>query len=94
MQLLAGASGYSFKEWKGPLLSCAAMKPRVGCSRGTQNACSTVEINNTFWLETYSDGDLQRWAKRLTTTTWHHIYVYFTHEPMAPAYAQTLMQYV
>jgi uncharacterized protein YecE (DUF72 family) len=44
-------------------------------------------------LETYSDGDLQEWARRLAATAWREIYVYFMHEPTAPAYARTLMQY-
>jgi len=43
-------------------------------------------------LETYSDGDLQAWADRLAATAWQEIYVYFMHEPTAPAYAQTLMR--
>jgi uncharacterized protein YecE (DUF72 family) len=43
-------------------------------------------------LETYSDADLQRWAERLMKTAWREIYVYFMHEPTAPAYAQTLMR--
>jgi uncharacterized protein YecE (DUF72 family) len=43
-------------------------------------------------LETYSDHDLRQWAQRLAATAWHEIYVYFMHEPTAPAYAQTLMQ--
>jgi uncharacterized protein YecE (DUF72 family) len=44
-------------------------------------------------LETYSDRDLQQWAARLAATAWTGIYVYFMHEPTAPAYAQKLMQY-
>jgi uncharacterized protein YecE (DUF72 family) len=43
-------------------------------------------------LETYSDGDLQQWGERLTATKWREIYVYFMHEPTAPAYAQALMR--
>ena len=45
-------------------------------------------------LETYSDDDLAQWARRLTATGWREIYVYFMHEPTAPAYAQTLMGFV
>jgi uncharacterized protein YecE (DUF72 family) len=45
-------------------------------------------------LETYSDDDLAQWAGRLTATGWREIYVYFMHEPTAPAYAQTLMGFV
>ncbi len=42
-------------------------------------------------LETYSEADLQQWARRLETTSWREIFVYFMHEPTAPAYARTLM---
>jgi uncharacterized protein YecE (DUF72 family) len=42
-------------------------------------------------LETYSDRDLQQWADTLAATSWRDIYVYFMHEPTAPAYARTLM---
>jgi uncharacterized protein YecE (DUF72 family) len=44
-------------------------------------------------LETYSDDDLQQWTRRLEATAWREIYVYFMHEPTAPAYAQTLMRF-
>jgi uncharacterized protein YecE (DUF72 family) len=43
-------------------------------------------------LETYSEADLQRWADRLAATAWREIYVFFMHEPTAPAYAKTLMR--
>ena len=43
-------------------------------------------------LENYSDEDLAAWAKRLAATAWQQIYVYFMHEPTAPAYARALMQ--
>jgi uncharacterized protein YecE (DUF72 family) len=43
-------------------------------------------------LESYSDDDLRQWAGRLAATGWSETYVYFMHEPTAPAYAQTLMQ--
>ncbi|HEV8255649.1 MAG TPA: DUF72 domain-containing protein [Casimicrobiaceae bacterium] len=42
-------------------------------------------------LETYSDDDLKQWARRLEATSWREIYVYFMHEPTAPAYARKLM---
>jgi uncharacterized protein YecE (DUF72 family) len=42
-------------------------------------------------LEVYSTEDLGRWAERLAATSWREIFVYFMHEPTAPAYAQTLM---
>jgi uncharacterized protein YecE (DUF72 family) len=44
-------------------------------------------------LETYSEEELQRWARRLSETGWHETYIYFMHEPTAPAYAQALMRY-
>ena len=44
-------------------------------------------------LETYSEHDLQQWAVRLAGTHWIQTYVYFMHEPTAPAYAQTLMKF-
>ena len=43
-------------------------------------------------LENYSEDDLRRWADRLAATGWREIFVYFMHEPTAPAYAQTLMR--
>jgi uncharacterized protein YecE (DUF72 family) len=43
-------------------------------------------------LETYSDRDLEQWARRLRDTSWGEVHVYFMHEPTAPAYAQTLMK--
>ena len=44
-------------------------------------------------LENYSDDGLQLWAAKLAATAWREIYVYFMHEPTAPAYAQTLMRF-
>jgi uncharacterized protein YecE (DUF72 family) len=44
-------------------------------------------------LETYSDSDLEQWARKLEATSWRQVYVYFMHEPTAPAYAQTLMRF-
>jgi uncharacterized protein YecE (DUF72 family) len=43
-------------------------------------------------LETYSNEELAAWARRLAATNWQETYVYFMHEPTAPAYAKTLMQ--
>ena len=43
-------------------------------------------------LETYSEADLAQWAARLDKTGWQDVFVYFMHEPTAPAYAQTLMR--
>jgi uncharacterized protein YecE (DUF72 family) len=44
-------------------------------------------------LETYSDDDLQQWARKLEATSWGDIHVYFMHEPTAPAYARSLMEF-
>jgi uncharacterized protein YecE (DUF72 family) len=44
-------------------------------------------------LEEYSDAELEQWAKRLAGTGWQDKYVYFMHEPTAPAYAQALMRF-
>ena len=46
-RLLAGASGYSFKEWKGPFYP-ADMKPD-GMLKYYSERHPTVEINNTFY---------------------------------------------
>jgi uncharacterized protein YecE (DUF72 family) len=42
-------------------------------------------------LESYSEDDLGRWAERLAATGWREVFVYFMHEPTAPAYARSLM---
>ena len=44
-------------------------------------------------LETYADGELEQWARRLAQSKWGEVYAYFMHEPTAPAYAQTLMRF-
>jgi uncharacterized protein YecE (DUF72 family) len=44
-------------------------------------------------LEIYADTDLERWARKLAATSWRETYVYFMHEPTAPAYAQTVMRF-
>jgi uncharacterized protein YecE (DUF72 family) len=44
-------------------------------------------------LELYSDDELKQWARRLEATSWRTIYVYFMHEPTAPAYAKALMDF-
>ncbi|HYC35249.1 MAG TPA: DUF72 domain-containing protein [Usitatibacter sp.] len=43
-------------------------------------------------LEDYSEADLDAWAQRLNATGWREVFVYFMHEPTAPAYAQSLMR--
>ena len=44
-------------------------------------------------LEQYTDEDLRQWAGRLAATAWREVFVYFMHEPTAPAYAQSLMRF-
>jgi uncharacterized protein YecE (DUF72 family) len=44
-------------------------------------------------LENYSDDDLRQWAGRISVTGWRETHVYFMHEPTAPGYAQSLMQF-
>jgi uncharacterized protein YecE (DUF72 family) len=44
-------------------------------------------------LENYAEADLEQWVRRLGATGWQDVYVYFMHEPTAPAYAQTLMRF-
>ena len=43
-------------------------------------------------LESYSDDELAQWARRLAARRWQETFVYFMHEPTAPAYARTLMR--
>ena len=56
-------------------------------------------VETTSWgyvrlrLEEYSDADLEAWARRLAATGWKEVFVYFMHEPTAPAYAQALMKH-
>ena len=55
-------------------------------------------VETTSWgyvrlrLEEYSEDALRQWAERLAASAWREIYVYFMHEPTAPAYARTLMR--
>jgi uncharacterized protein YecE (DUF72 family) len=42
-------------------------------------------------LESYTDGDLERWAERIARAQWTETFAYFMHEPTAPAYAKTLL---
>ena len=44
-------------------------------------------------LEEYSEADLAQWAKRIAATGWSDAFVYFMHEPTAPAYASALMKH-
>lgn len=43
-------------------------------------------------LELYPDEELAQWTQRLRATSWTDAYVYFMHEPTAPAYAAALMR--
>ena len=43
-------------------------------------------------LETYDEGMLDKWARTIAATGWRESFVYFMHEPTAPAYAQALMR--
>ena len=44
-------------------------------------------------LESYSDDDLMKWARTLEATSWREMFVYFMHEPTAPAYARKLIEF-
>jgi uncharacterized protein YecE (DUF72 family) len=44
-------------------------------------------------LEEYSEADLKHWARTLEATSWREIFVYFMHEPTAPTYAKSLMEF-
>jgi len=59
-RLLAGASGYSFKEWKGSFYP-AAMKPDAMLAWYSARL-PTVEINNTFY-QMPKTAVLENWAK-------------------------------
>lgn len=59
-RLLAGASGYSFKEWKGPFYP-DDMKPD-GMLAWYSARLPTVEINNTFY-QMPKTAMLENWAK-------------------------------
>src|SRR5881398_2695218 len=59
-RLLAGASGYSFKEWKGPFYP-PDMKPEA-MLRFYSDRLPTVEINNTFY-QMPKVGMLENWVQ-------------------------------
>jgi len=60
MRLLAGASGYSFKEWKGSFYP-ADLKPE-GMLKFYAERLPTVEINNTFY-QMPKVAVLENWAR-------------------------------
>ena len=64
MRLLAGASGYSFKEWKGSFYP-AEMKPE-GMLAWYSARLPTVEINNTFYRMPKVEM-LENWARTAPT---------------------------
>jgi uncharacterized protein YecE (DUF72 family) len=43
-------------------------------------------------LESYAESELAQWVDRIRATGWREAWVYFMHEPTAPAYAATLMR--
>ncbi len=43
-------------------------------------------------LEDYTEEQLRIWTARLLATNWREIYVYFMHEPTAPAYAALMLR--
>lgn len=43
-------------------------------------------------LEQYGESELRAWAERLAGRRWREVFVYFMHEPTAPAYAAALMR--
>src|SRR5213075_160352 len=59
-RLLAGASGYSFKEWKGNFYP-ADMKPE-GMLAWYAERLPTVEINNTFY-QMPKTAVLENWSR-------------------------------
>jgi uncharacterized protein YecE (DUF72 family) len=59
MELLAGTSGYSYKEWKGSFYP--EKLPADGMLRYYAERFPTVEINNTFYRMP-GEGMLSRWA--------------------------------
>jgi uncharacterized protein YecE (DUF72 family) len=71
----------------------------IESSNGRRDAAPPPLLETAPWgyvrlrLENYSDDDLKAWADRLLKTGWQQIYVYFMHEPTAPAYAESLMRF-
>jgi len=62
MQLLAGTSGYSFKEWIGPFYP--EKLPAGEMLRYYAQHFSTVEINNTFYRMP-AESMLEQWAQQV-----------------------------
>ncbi len=68
------------------------------CVSEREDALPPPLVKTTDWgyvrlrLERYSDADLRAWAERLRSTGWREIFVFFMHEPTAPAYARKLTE--
>ena len=68
------------------------------CLSEREDALPPPLVETTEWgyvrlrLEQYSELDLHAWAERLGRTAWREVFVYFMHEPTAPAYASMLMR--
>jgi uncharacterized protein YecE (DUF72 family) len=68
------------------------------CLSEREDALPPPLVETTGWgyvrlrLEQYSETDLHAWPERLAATAWQEVFVYFMHEPTAPAYAATLMR--
>jgi uncharacterized protein YecE (DUF72 family) len=63
MKLLAGTSGYSFKEWVGPFYP--EKLPASEMLRYYASALSTVEINNTFYRMP-AESMLAQWCEQVS----------------------------
>lgn len=81
-----------------PVYEALARAGAALCLSEREDSASPPLVETAPWgyvrlrLESYSDDDLDRWAKRLLETRWTQIHVYFMHEPTAPAYAISLMR--
>lgn len=68
------------------------------CFSERENALPPPLVDTAGWgyvrlrLEQYDEADLRTWAGRLERTAWREVFVYFMHEPTAPAYAAALMR--
>jgi uncharacterized protein YecE (DUF72 family) len=65
MQMLAGTSGYSYKEWVGPFYP--EKTPAPAMLRYYAERFPTVEINNTFYRMP-AESQLSRWAEEVPET--------------------------
>ncbi len=65
LHVLAGASGYSFKEWKGAFYP-ATLRPDAMLAYYAERL-STVELNNTFYALPKRE-NVERWAATVSAT--------------------------